>query len=147
MPMDILPPLRRMQIENDIEAMLFAAFQHSIETGKASFFVFERSGIILEVPVVQRNPDNRSARFPEEDNVIFIEEVVEQALEEELRFRGTQHLRHLGTQRVLCAGVAVDEVFHVHPAARAGSSESNLIPLAVGDVTAADAKKFHLAFA
>jgi hypothetical protein len=63
------------------------------------------------------------------------------------RFTGTQRLRHLRAESVFCAGVAVDEVFHVHPSARTGTPEANSIPLGIDDVAAADAKELHLAFA
>lgn len=63
MPVDVLPPLRRMEIENHIEPMLLAVVQHAIEARKTRFLVFERRGIIFEMPVIQRNPDNRRAAF------------------------------------------------------------------------------------
>jgi hypothetical protein len=48
---------------------------------------------------------------------------------------------------VLCTGVAVDEIFHVHPAAGAGSPQANPISFTIGDLSAADTKEFHLVLA
>jgi hypothetical protein len=38
----------------------------------------------------------------------------------------------------------VDKILHVHPAARAGSSQPNLLPFGIDNVTAADVKELHL---
>ena len=68
--MDILPSLRRMEIENDVKTMIFAVAQHLIETRETGLFVFERRGIVLKVPVIERNPDDRSASLPQKDDIV-----------------------------------------------------------------------------
>ena len=43
-----------MKIENDVKTMSFAVkAQHFIETGKTHLYVFERSGIVLEVSIIK----------------------------------------------------------------------------------------------
>ena len=147
MPVDILPPLRRMKVENDIETMFFAVAQHFIETGKTRLLVFERSGIVLEVSIVKRYPDDAGAGLSEKDHIVFVEEVVEQALEEELCSVWTKHFCHLRPESMLRAWMPIDEILHVHPAAGTGSPEANLFPLRIDDVTAADMKELHLVVA
>jgi hypothetical protein len=145
--MDVLPPLSRVEIENDVEAMVFAMPQHFVEPGETGILVFERSSIVLEVPVIKRNPDDGSSGLPEKDYVVFIEEIIEHALEEKCGFRGAKYVRHLSPESVFCTGMAVDEVFHVHPAARTGTPETNPAPLGIDNLTTADAKELHFAFA
>src|SRR6185437_5242768 len=145
--MHILPALRRVQIEDDVEAMLFAMAQHLVETLETGLLVFEWRAVVFKVPVIQWKSDNRSAAFSQEDHIVFVEEVVKHALEEKLSPHRTKHLRHLRAKRVLCARMAVDEVFHVHPAAGARAPETNLVALGVHNVPAADSKELHAAFA
>jgi hypothetical protein len=45
---------------------------------------------------------------------------------------------------MLRAWVPIDEILHVHPAARTGSPQANLFPFRIDYVTAADTKEFHL---
>src|ERR1035438_5497976 len=81
------------------------------------------------------------------DHIVFIEEVVEHAVEEELCSGPTKHLRHLRPESMFCAWMPINEIFHVHPAAWAGSSQANLFPFSIDNVTAADAKELHFVVA
>src|SRR6185503_3260365 len=47
---------------------------------------------------------------------------------------------------MLRAWVPINEIFHIHPAARTGSSKANLFPSRIHYVTATDAKELHLVF-
>src|ERR1039458_1658073 len=46
---------------------------------------------------------------------------------------------------MLRAWVPINEILHVHPAARTGSPQANLFPFRIYYVTAADTKELHLA--
>ena len=133
-----------MKVQNDVKTMSFAVAQHFIETGKTRLYVFERSGIVLEVSIIKRYPDDAGAGLPEKDHIVFIEEVVQHALEEELCSGRTKHLRHLRSESMLRAWVPIDEILHVHPAARTGSPQADLFPFRIDYVTAADTKELHL---
>src|SRR6185437_14669215 len=83
----------------------------------------ERAGVVLEVPVVDRNADAVHAQPGQQLRVILAEERGEQAVEEQLvpvlaenRADGAAHQR-------LIRRVAGDEVLHVHPAAEAGTPQ------------------------
>src|ERR1700758_3704982 len=139
MPVDILPSLGRMEIEDHIKAMIFAVAQHLVKACETRLFIFEWRSIVFEVPIINRYPDDVSAGLPEKDHIVFIEEVVEHTLEEELRSRGTKHFRHLSSKSMLRTWVPVDEILHVHPTARTGSPQANLLSFGIDDMRAADA--------
>ena len=97
--------------------------------------------------VVKGKSDDGSTGLAEKDHIVFIEEVVEHAVEEELCSGPTKHLRHLRPESMFCAWMPINEIFHVHPAAWAGSSQANLFPFSIDNVTAADAKELHFVVA
>jgi hypothetical protein len=45
---------------------------------------------------------------------------------------------------MLRAWVPINEILHIHPAARTGSPQANLFPFRIDYVTAADTKELHL---
>ena len=70
--------------------------------------------------------------------------MVKHALEEKLCLGRTKDLGHLSSESMLRAWVPINEILHVHPAARTGSPQSNLFPFRIDYVTAADTKELHL---
>src|ERR1035438_6330792 len=91
-----------------------------------------------------RYPDDAGAGLPEKDHIVFIEEVIQHALEEELCSGRTKRLRHLCSKSMLRAWVPINEILHVHPTARTSSPQANLFPFRIDYVTAADTKELHL---
>jgi hypothetical protein len=48
---------------------------------------------------------------------------------------------------MFCARMAIDEIFHIHPAARTGSPQPNLLSLGAQNLTAAGMKELQFALA
>ena len=90
-----------------------------VEMTKTVLFHVEGVGVILEMPVVQRDPNGVEPRLGQEGGVRLPEETGQEPLEKQLISARSQGLQYGGPHERLVSGIARDEVFHVEPAADA----------------------------
>ncbi len=137
-PVRVLPALHRVQVEDGVEVVLRTQLEGAVEALEAGFQVGKRLAVALEMAVVERQPHRVGAGGLDVGEVFIGQEVIEPAVEEELRLCGAEDIGHGQAQPVLVARVAVDEVFHVHPAADARAAQANWLALLVDDLVSFD---------
>ena len=117
-PMLVLSAGHRVQIQDRVDAVPGAGIHHAVEPADTLLPDLERRIVVLEVPVVERNPDRIYPEVTEEGRVPVGEEHREESVEEPLvalvAERPAQRAALLG----LRPRIAGDEVLHVHPAAQ-----------------------------
>ena len=124
-PVGVVPTLNGMKIEDDVDAVLGAPIHRLVEASKPGLQIFERRIIAFEMAVVERDAEDVRPELFHCPDVFFGEEVVQQAVEEELRLFLSEHAAHGGAQVVLCTDKAVDEILHVEPAADIPSAQTD----------------------
>src|SRR3954451_25285688 len=142
-PVNVLPSLHGVEIQNSVEIVLFAPPEHLAEPLKAGLLVDERFIIVFEMSVVERQPHSSHTEALYVSYVCFVEKMIEKSLEKELGLPRPQDFAHLRPERMLCPGKPIDEVFQVHPAADAGTPETNAVALGVDDLAAPYAQELH----
>ncbi len=124
-PVLILPARQRMQVEDRIDAVATEEAHDAIEPGESLLFQHERSRVVLEVAVVERDADTVDSEGCEVGSIRFVEEVPVEGLEECVESVPAHAVQQQPANRALVAGVARDEVLHVHPAAQAHARQTD----------------------
>src|SRR5689334_1049739 len=117
MPVMVLRPRQRVQVDHGHQAVPGAGVDHAVQLAEAVVDELERAGVVLEVPVVDRNADAVHAQPGQKLRVVLAEERREQAVEEQLVPVPAENLADGAAHQRLVRRVAGDEVLHVHPAA------------------------------
>ena len=135
--MVVLVTRKRVQIDDRIDAMRSTGGDGAVQMAEAVLDDFERSGVGLNVTVVDRDPDGVEPELCQEQSVGVGEEGGQQAIEEQVILVRTEHVQHRGPHHRLVRRIPGDEVFHVEPAAQAHSLEADRIAAPVEHLSAA----------
>jgi hypothetical protein len=136
----VLPPGQGVQVDDRVQAVAGQGVDHPVEPGEAGLLQLKRRGVVLEVAVVDRDAYAVEPDFGEQRGVGVGEEAVEELGEERLVRLLPHGLAHQPTDAGLGAGVAGDEVLHVHPAAQPEADQPDGGARLVDDPVAVDAQ-------
>ena len=106
-----------VQVEDRVYAMASTGIHNTVEEPEALLADLERCVIVLEVPVVERDPHGVQAEALEESGVLVREEGCHEPVEESVAALVAEHATQRAALLRFGSGVAGDEVLHVHPAA------------------------------
>lgn len=113
-----------MHIENRIDALLRAQIDDTVEMLEPLLLQHARVVVVLEVAVVDGDADAVQAELVVELGVGRGEEVLEELVEVEVGLLLPDGVGEGLADLMLAAGVARDEVLHVHPASETALLES-----------------------
>lgn len=112
LPIRILTPGHRMQVQHCPDSMFLAEIHNTVEVLEPGGLEHARVHVILEVVVVKRDAETVESQWGEECGVGIVEEMCEELVEKVFIFFLTENGKHCFAVLVLVPGVARDEVFH-----------------------------------
>ena len=92
-PVLVLVAGKCMQVDDRVDLVPGAQFDDPVEVPEALLLDLQRTHVVLEVPVVYRQAQQVQAERPDKPRVILGEEVLEEAVEEELVYIVTENPR------------------------------------------------------
>src|SRR5215211_4054931 len=113
MPVLVLVARQGVQVDDRVDPLLRAQLYNPVEVPEALVLDLEGAHVVLEVPVVHREPEQVQPERGDKPRVTFREEMIEEAVEEDPVPLLTEHRAYGFTLGLLVRGVAGYEVLHV----------------------------------
>ena len=129
-PVGVLVPGQGVQVDDGPQAVAGAQLDRPVEVAEAGLVDHEGRAVVLQVAVVDGQPDQVEPERGEPGGVLLVEERGQELLEQQLTALGAEHGRKGGPLRRLVGGESGDEVLHVHPPAEAHAPEHHRPPVA-----------------
>ena len=131
MPVLVLIAGQGMQIDDGVDPPLGAELDDPVELREPLRFDHARVHVVLELAVVDRDPDQIEPEGGDVARVRFREVVLVEGVEEQVVLLLAHGLQQDLPERFLVAGIAVDEVLHVQHAAEAEPAQADDLAFAV----------------
>ncbi|MEB3371668.1 hypothetical protein R4I43_30120 [Saccharopolyspora sp. S2-29] len=114
-PVLVLAAGQRVQVDDRPDPVRGQHVDHPVQVREPGLLDLERPVVVLEVPVVHRDPHRVHAQRRQVRGVVRAEEPVQELVEERLAGLLPHRLAQRRAHQLLRPGVAGDEVLHVHP--------------------------------
>lgn len=128
------PAWQRVQVQDHVQPVPGAVGDGPVQQREAGLLELEWPVVVLEVAVIERDPDRVEAERGQVASVVLGEERAHEPVEEQLVALLAEGREQGAPVLALGAGVASEEVLHVHPATDVVPAQQDRLALAVDDL-------------
>src|SRR5258708_26426697 len=133
MPILVLVARQSMQVDNGVDLLLRDKVDDSIEVLKALFLDDKGFHVGLEVPVVDRQPQQVQAERGNILRIVSSEEIFQETIKEVGVGFLSKHIADGLSLCLLISGIARDEVLHIHPATEIKAAQNDWLTLGIDE--------------